>query len=86
MGVRGVGSARTTGYARQRPTCASVAHGLSFKQAAKRIGIAPSTVANHLSRVYRKLGVYSRNTLAGRVYPSAPQGLSALQRPVGKAR
>ena len=35
----------------------AIAHGLSFKQAARRIGIAPSTVANHLYRVYRKLGV-----------------------------
>lgn len=57
--------------AREREIVYAVAHGLSFKQAAKRIGIAPSTVANHLYRVYRKLGVYSRTALAGLVYPSS---------------
>ncbi|WP_428380359.1 response regulator transcription factor [Nevskia ramosa] len=57
--------------ARERQIVYAVAHGLSFKQAAKRIGIAPSTVANHLYRVYRKLGVYSRTALAALVYPSA---------------
>lgn len=47
----------------------AIAKGLSFKQAAKEIGIAPSTVANHLYRVYRKLGVYSRTELAALVHP-----------------
>lgn len=59
---------------RERDVVAAVAHGLSFKQAAKRIGIAPSTVANHLYRVYRKLGVYSRAALAELVYPDAEPG------------
>ncbi len=59
---------------RERDVVAAVAHGLSFKQAAKRIGIAPSTVANHLYRVYRKLGVYSRAALAELVYPDATGG------------
>ncbi len=57
--------------AREREIVHAVAHGLSFKQAAKRIGIAPSTVANHLYRIYRKLGVYSRSALADLVYPDA---------------
>jgi DNA-binding CsgD family transcriptional regulator len=60
---------------REREIVYAIARGLSFKQAARRVGIAPSTVANHLYRVYRKLGVYSRNELAGLVYPgleSAP--------------
>lgn len=55
--------------AREREIVYAIAHGLSFKQVAKRIGVAPSTVANHLYRVYRKLGVYSRSALAGLVYP-----------------
>ena len=59
---------------RERDVIAAIAHGLSFKQAAKRIGIAPSTVANHLYRVYRKLGVYSRAALAELVYPDAEPG------------
>jgi DNA-binding CsgD family transcriptional regulator len=58
--------------AREREIVYAVAHGLSFKQAARRIGIAPSTVANHLYRIYRKLGVCSRSELAGLVYPTTP--------------
>ncbi|MDB5985291.1 MAG: LuxR family transcriptional regulator [Nevskia sp.] len=57
--------------ARERQIVYAVAHGLSFKQAARRIGIAPSTVANHLYRIYRKLGVVSRSELATLVYPNS---------------
>lgn len=56
---------------REREIVLAVAQGLSFKQAAKKIGVAPSTVANHLYRVYRKLGVYSRTELAALVHPGA---------------
>lgn len=56
---------------REREIVNCVAQGLSFKQAAKKIGVAPSTVANHLYRVYRKLGVYSRTELAALVYPDS---------------
>jgi DNA-binding CsgD family transcriptional regulator len=56
---------------REREIVTCVAQGLSFKQAAKKIGVAPSTVANHLYRVYRKLGVYSRTELAALVYPDS---------------
>ena len=55
---------------REREVVNAVAQGLSFKQAAKKIGVAPSTVANHLYRVYRKLGVCSRTELATLVHPS----------------
>lgn len=54
---------------REREIVNCVAQGLSFKQAARKIGVAPSTVANHLYRVYRKLGVYSRTELAALVHP-----------------
>lgn len=54
---------------REREIVIAVAQGLSFKQAARKIGVAPSTVANHLYRVYRKLGVYSRTELATLVHP-----------------
>lgn len=57
--------------ARERETVFAVTQGLSFKQAARKIGVAPSTVANHLYRIYRKLGVNSRSELAGLVYPHA---------------
>ena len=56
---------------RERETVFAVTQGLSFKQAARKIGVAPSTVANHLYRIYRKLGVNSRSELAGLVYPTA---------------
>jgi DNA-binding CsgD family transcriptional regulator len=56
---------------RERETVFAVTQGLSFKQAARKIGVAPSTVANHLYRIYRKLGVNSRSELAGLVYPAA---------------
>lgn len=54
---------------RERETVFAVTQGLSFKQAARKIGVAPSTVANHLYRIYRKLGVNSRSELATMVYP-----------------
>lgn len=59
---------------RERETVFAVTQGLSFKQAARKIGVAPSTVANHLYRIYRKLGVNSRSELAGLVYPHAGVG------------
>ena len=57
--------------AREHQIVMAVAQGLSFKQAARKIGVAPSTVANHLYRVYRKLGVSSRTELAKLVHPEA---------------
>lgn len=56
---------------REREIVFAVTQGLSFKQAARKVGVAPSTVANHLYRIYRKLGVNSRSELATLVYPSA---------------
>jgi DNA-binding CsgD family transcriptional regulator len=53
----------------------AVSQGLSFKQAARKIGVAPSTVANHLYRVYRKLGVQSRTELAAVVHPAPATGI-----------
>lgn len=53
---------------REREIVVAVAHGLSFKQAARKIGVAPSTVANHLYRIYRKLGVNSRTALADLIH------------------
>jgi DNA-binding CsgD family transcriptional regulator len=55
---------------REREIVYAVTQGLSFKQAARKIGVAPSTVANHLYRIYRKLDVNSRSELAGLVYPA----------------
>lgn len=41
-----------------------ICKGLSFKEAAKLLEVAPSTVSNHLYRVYEKLGINSRTELA----------------------
>jgi DNA-binding CsgD family transcriptional regulator len=59
---------------REREIVMAVSQGLSFKQAARKIGVAPSTVANHLYRVYRKLGVQSRTELAAVVHPAPATG------------
>lgn len=55
---------------RERQVVFAVTQGLSFKQVAQNVGVAPSTVANHLYRVYRKLGVSGRGQLADLVYPT----------------
>lgn len=49
---------------RERQIVESVCNGLSYKEVARPLGIAPSTVSNHLYRVFGKLGVTSRNELA----------------------
>lgn len=41
-----------------------VTQGLSFKQIARTLGLSPSTVSNHLYRVYDKLNINSRMELA----------------------
>ncbi len=55
--------------AREQEVVQAITHGLSFKQAARDIGVAPSTVSNHLYRVYRKLNISSRSELAQLVNP-----------------
>lgn len=46
----------------------AVVQDLSFKEAARKLGVAASTVSNHLSRVYRKLKISSRTELADIVH------------------
>lgn len=41
-----------------------ICKGLSFKEVAKLLSLAPSTVSNHLYRVYDKLAITSRTELA----------------------
>lgn len=43
-----------------------LAGGASYKAAARRLGLSPSTVNNHAALVYRKLGVHDKVTLAMR--------------------
>lgn len=49
---------------REREIVNSVCRGLSYKEVARPLGIAPSTVSNHVYRVFEKLGVTSRTELA----------------------
>lgn len=48
----------------------TITRGLSFKQAARELGVAPSTVSNHLYKIYRKLNISSRSELADMVNPA----------------
>ena len=56
---------------RERSIVNGVAHGLTFKEIARQVGLAPSTVSNHLYRVYDKLGVHSRSALAKLVHDNS---------------
>jgi DNA-binding CsgD family transcriptional regulator len=53
--------------AREREVLALVADGLSNTQIARRLWIAPATVAKHLEQAYRKLGVGSRTAALARL-------------------
>lgn len=54
---------------REREIVYWITHGLSFKEVAKKLGVASSTVSNHLYRIYKKLGISSRTELAQLVLP-----------------
>ncbi|UAA39619.1 helix-turn-helix transcriptional regulator [Paraneptunicella aestuarii] len=41
-----------------------IVQGLTFKEVAKELDLAPSTISNHLYRIYRKLDIASRSQLA----------------------
>jgi DNA-binding NarL/FixJ family response regulator len=43
------------------------AEGLTHKQIAERLGIAPATIRTHLNSIYRKLGVGTKIELLGRL-------------------
>jgi DNA-binding CsgD family transcriptional regulator len=36
-----------------------IARGYSYARAAQRLGVSPHTVASHIKKMYRKLGVHS---------------------------
>jgi DNA-binding CsgD family transcriptional regulator len=48
---------------REREIVRSLVSGLSLKSTARRLSISPSTVANHASHIYTKLGVHGRDKL-----------------------
>jgi len=49
---------------REKEVVQGVTKGLSFKQIAKKLDLSPSTVSNHLYRVYQKLNINNRSELA----------------------
>jgi DNA-binding CsgD family transcriptional regulator len=53
----------------ERRVAALAAQGLSTKEVAASLSVAPKTVDGHLSRIYPKLGVRSRTQLARRLAP-----------------
>ncbi len=48
---------------REREIVQTLAKGLTFKEAARELGLSPSTVSNHLYRVYQKLNIGSKSEL-----------------------
>lgn len=52
---------------REREILGLVAEGLTNAQIARRLWVAPSTVAKHLEQVYEKLGVHSRTAAVAKV-------------------
>lgn len=57
---------------REQQIARALGRGKTFKSVARQCGIAVSTVANHASRIYRKLGIYRREDLVELV--RAPHG------------
>jgi DNA-binding CsgD family transcriptional regulator len=63
---------------REQEIARALSTGKTFKSVARQCGIATSTVANHASRIYRKLGIYRREELfelipsSGNARPPAP--------------
>tara|TARA_R110001599_G_scaffold120586_1_gene291678 strand:+ start:3481 stop:4416 length:936 start_codon:yes stop_codon:yes gene_type:complete len=49
---------------REQQVVEGVTQGLSFKQIAKKLELSPSTVSNHLYRIYQKLNINNRSQLA----------------------
>ena len=49
---------------REQEVVEGVTQGLSFKQIGKKLSLSPSTVSNHLYRIYQKLDINNRSQLA----------------------
>lgn len=59
---------------REAEVAALLVQGLNHKQVARQLGVAPATVRNQTSRIYDKLGVGNRATLAAALGGAAPAG------------
>ena len=58
--------------AREQQIARALASGKTFKSVAKQYDIAISTVANHASRIYKKLGIFRREELMDLARKPAP--------------
>lgn len=52
---------------RERVIAVHVKRGLSHKQIARALGLAPATARNHVQNIHRKLGVHSNAEMADRI-------------------
>ncbi len=52
---------------REKQVVAGICHGSTFKQIAKQLNLSPSTISNHLYRIYLKLGINTRSELVNLV-------------------
>lgn len=52
---------------REREVVDGICQGSTFKQIAKNLNLSPSTVSNHLYRIYAKLGISTRSELVALV-------------------
>lgn len=48
---------------REKEVVSGICKGLTFKTIARNLALSPSTISNHLYRIYRKLGINSRSEL-----------------------
>jgi DNA-binding NarL/FixJ family response regulator len=64
--------------AREHEVLEALARGLSYREAAERLGMAPATVAHHVKNLYPKLAASSR---AEAVFNAVQEGLITLRDP-----
>ena len=62
---------------REQEIARALAAGKTLKSVARQYGIATSTVANHASRIYRKLGIYRREELFDLIRSTSGRAFSA---------
>ena len=58
---------------RERLVARKAAEGLTYRQIAEELFIAPGTVRTHLATAYRKLGVHNKAELIRLIYPPTPE-------------
>lgn len=70
---------------REQEIARALGAGKTFKSVAREFGIAVSTVANHASRIYRKLAIYRREELIAllRTPPANARGVAGESRGPG---